>query len=152
MIRNAYAPGTAREVGDGGRWGRHRRAQQQPPSQPPGQPPDQPPPLSSTRPPEDNEKGLRPLTPEEIPPNLNFYAMDPLYKAGTPLGWATERIRETLDRGLVAIVAQGADLLELAAARHRSARACAFNVYRTTAAGDSEVERDADRVDDRLRR
>ena len=79
-------------------------AAQQPPSQPsgqpPNQPPNQPPPLSSTRPPEDNEKGLRPLTPEEIPPNLNFYAMDPLYKAGTSLGWATERIRETLDRGL----------------------------------------------------
>ena len=76
------------------------RAQQQ-------APPPQPPPVSSTRPPEDNEKGLRPLTPEEIPPNLNFYAMDPLYKAGTSLGWATARIRETLDRGLVAIVAQG---------------------------------------------
>jgi hypothetical protein len=38
-------------------------AQQQPP-------PTQP----STRPPENNDEVLRPLTPEEIPPNLNFYA------------------------------------------------------------------------------
>ncbi len=48
-------------------------AQQQPP-------PTQP----STRPPENNDEVLRPLTPEEIPPNLNFYAMDPLYKWGRP--------------------------------------------------------------------
>ena len=33
----------------------------------------------STRPPEDNDRTLRELTPEEIPPNLNFYAIDPLY-------------------------------------------------------------------------
>ena len=33
----------------------------------------------STRPPKNNERGLRELTAEEIPPNLNFYAMDPLY-------------------------------------------------------------------------
>ena len=64
---------------------------------------------------------LRPLTPEEIAPNLNFYAMDPLYKAGTPLGWATERIRETLDRGVVAMVARRrTGSSELAAARYRS--------------------------------
>ena len=37
------------------------------------------PPPTATRPPENNERGLRPLTPEEIAPNLNFYAMDPLY-------------------------------------------------------------------------
>jgi rhamnogalacturonan endolyase len=61
------------------------------------------PPPSSTRPPENNEQGLRPLTPEEIAPNLNFYAMDPLYVPGTPLGWAATRVRETLDRGVVAV-------------------------------------------------
>jgi len=61
------------------------------------------PPPSSTRPPENNEQGLRPLTAEEIAPNLNFYAMDPLYVPGTPLGWAATRVRETLDRGVVAV-------------------------------------------------
>jgi rhamnogalacturonan endolyase len=61
------------------------------------------PPPASTRPPENNEQGLRPLTPEEIAPNLNFYAMDPLYVPGTSLGWAKTRVRETLDRGVVAV-------------------------------------------------
>jgi rhamnogalacturonan endolyase len=98
-----------------------------------------PPPASSTRPPENNEKGLRPLTPEEIPPNLNFYAMDPLYVPGTPLGWASERIRETLDRGVVAIAADGGQvylswrLLDTDPANVR------FNVYRTTSAGDAKL-------------
>jgi rhamnogalacturonan endolyase len=100
-----------------------------------------PPPLppSSTRPPENNEQGLRPLTSEEIPPNLNFYAMDPLYAPGTPLGWATARIRETLDRGVVAIAAEGGHvylswrLLETDPANVR------FNVYRTTATGETRL-------------
>ena len=34
---------------------------------------------SSTRPPEDIDRGLRPLSPSEIPPNLSFYTLDPLY-------------------------------------------------------------------------
>jgi Rhamnogalacturonan I lyases beta-sheet domain len=98
-----------------------------------------PPPVSSTRPPDNNEKGLRPLTPEEIPPNLNFYAMDPLYVPGTPLGWASERIRESLDRGVVAIAADGGQvylswrLLDTDPANVR------FNVYRTTSAGDAKL-------------
>src|SRR5574339_446874 len=36
----------------------------------------------ATRPPENNDQMLRPLGPDEIPPNLSFYAMDPLYKPG----------------------------------------------------------------------
>ena len=43
---------------------------------------------------------MRPLSANEIPPNLSFYAIDPLYTPGVPLGWATTRIEETLDRGL----------------------------------------------------
>ena len=46
----------------------------QPPSGESGQRPRR----TSTRPPMDNEHKLRELSPEEIPPNLNFYAMDPL--------------------------------------------------------------------------
>jgi rhamnogalacturonan endolyase len=103
------------------------------------QAPPQPPPVSSTRPPENNEQGLRPLTPEEIPPNLNFYAMDPLYKAGTPLGWAANRIRETLDRGVVAMAAEGGGvhlswrLLDTDPANAR------FNVYRTSSVGEARL-------------
>src|SRR5262245_6462971 len=87
----------------------------------------------STRPPENNDETLRPLTPEEIPPNLNFYAIDPLYKPGAPLGWARERIEERLDRGLVALVAEpgrvhlGWRLLKSDPAD------VAFNVYRKAA-------------------
>jgi rhamnogalacturonan endolyase len=97
------------------------------------------PPVSSTRPPDNNEQGLRPLTPEEIAPNLNFYAMDPLYVPGTPLGWASERIRETLDRGVVAIAAEAGQvylswrLLDTDPANVR------FNVYRTTSAGEVKL-------------
>ena len=43
---------------------------------------------------------MRPLSANEIPPNLSFYAIDPLYTPGVPLGWATTRVEETLDRGL----------------------------------------------------
>jgi rhamnogalacturonan endolyase len=63
----------------------------------------QPPNPAATTPPPNNDTTLRPLTPNEIPPNLNFYAVDPLYKPGVPLGWASERIKERLDRGLVAV-------------------------------------------------
>ena len=55
------------------------------------------------RPPRDNDRGLRTLTEEEIPPNLNFYTMDPLYNPDAILGWADDRVQEKLDRGLVAI-------------------------------------------------
>jgi hypothetical protein len=74
-----------------GVWGQ----QQQPPAPPAPQP-------EAIRPPENNDQTLRPLGPDEIPPNLSFYAMDPLYKPGVPLGWSSTRIVETLDRGLVA--------------------------------------------------
>ena len=56
-------------------------AQQQRPTQP-----------EATRPPENNDQTLRPLGPDEIPPNLSFYAMDPLYKPGVPLGWSSTRM------------------------------------------------------------
>jgi rhamnogalacturonan endolyase len=98
--------------------------------------PQQPPPVSSTRPPENNEQGLRTLTAEEIPPNLNFYAMDPLYKAGSPLGWATERIREALDRGLVA-VADGKGRVHLSwRLLDTDPQDVRFNVYRRSADGN----------------
>ena len=62
----------------------------------------QPPPAQpeAVRPPDDNDRTLRPLGANEIPPNLSFYAIDPLYKPGVPLGWASTRIEETLNRGL----------------------------------------------------
>jgi rhamnogalacturonan endolyase len=86
-----------------------------------------------TRPPENNERGLRKLTTEEIPPNLNFYAMDPLYNPDAVLGWAEERIEEKLNRGMLAIsmgegkVYLGWRLLKA------DPENIAFNVYRSTA-------------------
>jgi len=86
-----------------------------------------------TRPPENNERGLRELTTEEIPPNLNFYAMDPLYNPDAVLGWAEERIEEKLNRGMLAIsmgegkVYLGWRLLKA------DPENIAFNVYRSTA-------------------
>jgi rhamnogalacturonan endolyase len=73
----------------------------------------------STRPPEGNDRGLRELTAEEIPPNLNFYAMDPLYQPDAVLGWAVERI----EGGKVYV---GWRLLKA------DPEAVAFNVYRST--------------------
>ena len=97
------------------------------------------PPVSSTRPPENNDKELRRLTPEEIPPNLNFYAMDPLYAPGTALGWATERIRETLDRGLVAVAADGGRVHLSWRLLETDASAVRFVVYRITPAGERSL-------------
>ena len=89
-------------------------AQQKPPPQPPAQP-------EATRPPADNDRKLRPLSPEEIPPNLSFYAMDPLYTPGAPLGWSPTRIVERLNRGLVASALEdGRVYLVVAPAGHRS--------------------------------
>ena len=41
---------------------------------------------SSTVPPLGNDRQLRELSAEEIPPNLNYYAMDPLYNPDAVLG------------------------------------------------------------------
>lgn len=86
----------------------------------------------STTPPANNDQTLRPLGPDEIAPNLSFYAVDPLYKPGVPLGWAGERIKETLDRGLVAVpgdqhVYLGWRLLD------SDVDGVGFNVYRSSA-------------------
>ena len=72
-------------------------ASQEPPQALPAQP--------STTPPAGNDQSLRKLGPDEIPPNLSFYAVDPLYTPGVPLGWAAEEIRERLDRGVIAVAA-----------------------------------------------
>jgi len=89
----------------------------------------------STRPPENNDRTLRPLTPEEIPPNLNFYAVDPLYDPDAILGWAEERIEEQLDRGMLAVaVVEGKVYLGWRLLRNDPEN-IAFNVYRSTAGG-----------------
>ncbi len=70
-------------------------------SQAPGPGPGQAAPVEeAVRPPSDNASTMRPLSANEIPPNLSFYAIDPLYTPGVPLGWAATRIEERLDRGL----------------------------------------------------
>jgi rhamnogalacturonan endolyase len=89
----------------------------------------------STRPPENNDQTLRPLTPEEIPPNLNFYAVDPLYRPGTPLGWASERIEEKLDRGMSALAVEGGKVYLSWRLLKADPEQIAFNVYRSTVGG-----------------
>jgi len=88
-----------------------------------------------TRPPAGNERGLRELTAEEIPPNLNFYSMDPLYNPDAVLGWAEERIEEKLNRGMLAIsIAEGRVYLGWRLLKS-DPEGVAFNVYRSTAGG-----------------
>ena len=103
-------------------------AQQQPPPTPPPQP-------EATRPPADNDRKLRPLSPEEIPPNLSFYAMDPLHTPGAPLGWSPTRIAERLDRGLVVSPLEGARVYLSWRLLDTDPEQSAFNVYRATAGG-----------------
>jgi rhamnogalacturonan endolyase len=105
------------------------------PAQNPTPTPNQPATQPSTRPPENNDRTLRPLTPEELPPNLNFYAIDPLYKPGIPLGWSNQRIEEKLDRGMVAVGAEGNKVYLGWRLLKDDTQLIAFNVYRSTAGG-----------------
>ena len=100
--------------------------------QPPAQ---QPPAQQPTTPPPGNDQSLRKLSPEEIPPNLSFYAMDPLYKPGTPLGWASEEIKERLDRGLVAVAAGGGRVHLSWRLLETDPPNVTFDVYRSTTGG-----------------
>jgi rhamnogalacturonan endolyase len=85
-----------------------------------------------TRPPRDNERGLRELTPEEIAPNLNFYAMDPLYDPNAALGWATERIEEKINRGILALAIPDGKVYLGWRLLKTDPEGVAFNVYRST--------------------
>lgn len=112
-------------------------------------PPSQPP----TTPPANNDLTLRPITSEEIPPNLNFYAIDPLYKPGTPLGWAQTRIEEKLDRGVTALATEGGKVYLSWRLLKSDPGSVAFNVYRSTADGaavklnDRPIRKTTDFVD-----
>jgi rhamnogalacturonan endolyase len=97
-------------------------------SQPPPQPPE------ATRPPENNDRALRPLGPDEIPPNLSFYAVDPLYKPGVPLGWAGTRITEKLNRGLIAAPLEGGRVYLSWRLLQSDPGDMTFNVYRAAGA------------------
>ena len=119
---------------------------QQTPTQPLPQP-------QATRPPEGNDQMLRPLGPDEIPPNLSFYAVDPLYKPGVPLGWSGTRIVERLDRGLIATALEDGRVYLSWRLLEADPAAVAFNVYRSTTGGDAArltaqpVRRTTDYVD-----
>ena len=88
---------------------------------------------TATTPPPGNDSSLRKLSPDEIPPNLSFYAIDPLYKPGVPLGWAGEEIREPLDRGLVAVAGDGGRVLLSWRLLRSDPPDTTFNVYRSVA-------------------
>lgn len=85
----------------------------------------------ATTPTSENDTTLRPLSAEEIPPNLNFYAVNPLYQPGATLGWASERIEESIDRGL-SVRRTSADTVYLSWRLLKSDPAeVTFNIYRT---------------------
>jgi hypothetical protein len=86
----------------------------------------------ATRPPENNDQTLRKLSPDEIPPNLSFYAVDPLYKPGVPLGWSATRIDEKLDRGLVVSALEGGSAYLTWRLILSDPPDAAFNVYRSS--------------------
>ena len=85
------------------------------------------------RPPTENERGLRRLTPEEIPPNLNYYAMDPLYDPNAVLGWSPTRIEEKLNRGVVALPVDSGKVYLGWRLLKNDPQGVTFNVYRSTA-------------------
>jgi rhamnogalacturonan endolyase len=91
----------------------------------------------STRPPENIDRGLRELTDEEIPPNLNFYTMDPLYEPNAVLGWAEERIEEKLDRGLLALPMEGGKVYLGWRLLKTDPSNIAFNIYRSRSRDDA---------------
>ncbi len=80
-----------------------------------------------------NDSEIRELTPEENYPNLNFYAVNPLYREGTPLGWAKERIEEKIDRGVVALASAGQKVYVSWRLLKGDPANVAFHVYRSTA-------------------
>lgn len=82
-----------------------------------------------------NDNTLRELVPEEIYPNLNFYAVNPLYKPGASLGWARERIEEQIDRGVIAMPLEGGPVYVGWRLLKSDPVAVAFNVYRSTDGG-----------------
>jgi hypothetical protein len=109
---------------------------------------------SRTRPPANNERGLRRLSSNEIPPNLSFYAMDPLYDPNAKLGWAKQRIEEKINRGMLAIPMEGGKVYLGWRLLKNDPEDIAFNVYRSTAGGEAirlnaqPVTKTTDFVDD----
>jgi rhamnogalacturonan endolyase len=114
--------------------------------QQPTAPPKPQPQQEATRPPENNDQTLRPLGPDEIPPNLSFYAMDPLYKPGMPLGWSSTRIVETLDRGLVARPAGAGNVYLSWRLLASDPQSVTFNVYRAPVDGGAPTKLNAQPV------
>jgi rhamnogalacturonan endolyase len=88
---------------------------------------------SGTHPPAGNDHMLREITPEEIPPNLNYYAMDPLYDPNAVLGWAETRIEERINRGMLALNAGGGKVYLGWRLLKNDPEDVAFNVYRSIA-------------------
>ena len=93
----------------------------------------------SRRPPglrQNNDRTMRPLGPDEIPPNLSFYAMDPLYKPGVPLGWSPTRIvRNARSRPRRSTRSNPASVYLSWRLLASDAPTAAFNVYRAAAGG-----------------
>jgi len=106
------------------------------------------------RPPDNSGSGLRKLTPEEISPNLNYYAMDPLYDPNAVLGWAEKRIEEKINRGMLALNDGGEKIYLGWRLLKSDPEDVVFNIYRSTAGGPAiklnnhPLTRTTDFVDD----
>src|SRR5688572_1773959 len=98
-------------------------------------PPQVPATPEATRPPADNDQTLRALSPDEIAPNLSFYAIDPLYKPGIPLGWSSTPVVEKLGRGLTVTALDGGRAYLSWRLLQSDPEDAAFNVYRAAANG-----------------
>ena len=83
----------------------------------------------------DNDQTLRPLSADEIPPNLSFYAMDPLYKPGVPLGWSTTRIDERSIAAWSRSRSASAACISAGACWRAIPQTVAFNVFRQAGGG-----------------
>jgi len=105
----------------------------------PQQPAPQQPAPQATTPPPGNDRSLRKLSPDEIPPNLSFYAVDPLHTPGAPLGWASEEVRERLDRGIVAVAAGDGRVHLSWRLLQTDPPNVTFNVYRSTGGRETRL-------------
>jgi len=71
-----------------------------------------------------------------IPPNYGAYTLNPLYSENQTLGWAQERVVETLDRSLVPVPGEDGSVYLGWRLLKDDPASIAFNVYRATGSGE----------------
>jgi rhamnogalacturonan endolyase len=87
------------------------------------------------RPPAREQRGIRPPNSNEMPPNFGAYTVDPLYDPNAVLGWATTRIEEKINRGMLALAMDEGKVYLGWRLLKSDPPETAFNVYRATVGG-----------------